>query len=568
MERNLILAVILSAAVILIFQLYVQTVGPPPETEPKVTEDVKKTGERDAAGQEQDRAAGPDDLTGKEAPSSFPSSGELTRDRGVSLSSPESAPESVITIETPIYEAVVSSRGARLISFKLKDYYKSRNRLDPVNLFDRRGPDSSGPSLMFTADKTFEDSKLNFKPDTQARRVSLSEGSASKTITFTARTDNDLVIEKSYTFHKDKYLVDFNFTITNTTDESRSFLISIPWKKVYTGENADERFAWNSAEIYVNEEVRDYYFRDIEGDEEPAGSIKWAGLGEVYFFKAIVLDSRSEARISLFKTGKEGVAEFWARLGNIDLPAGKPVTIKTPLYLGPKKTKALEDAGYELSRALYYSKYQILDVTAEYLIRFLRYCTQWTGNYGFSIIVLTIIIKILFIPLTHKSMKSMKRMQELQPQLTKLKEKYKDDREQLNRATMELFKEHKVNPIGGCWPILLQLPVFIALYQALSYAIELRHASFVCIPSIYLCINDLSAPDPYYVTPVLMGASMALQQWLTPSAGDPMQRKMMMVMPLVLTYLFLSFPAGLVLYWLINNILSIGQQLVTNKMAA
>jgi YidC/Oxa1 family membrane protein insertase len=159
-------------------------------------------------------------------------------------------------------------------------------------------------------------------------------------------------------------------------------------------------------------------------------------------------------------------------------------------------------------------------------------------------------------------------MQELQPQLTKLKEKYKDDREQLNRATMELFKEHKVNPIGGCWPILLQLPVFIALYQALSYAIELRHASFVCIPSIYLCINDLSAPDPYYVTPVLMGASMALQQWLTPSAGDPMQRKMMMVMPLVLTYLFLSFPAGLVLYWLINNILSIGQQLVTNKMAA
>ena len=160
----------------------------------------------------------------------------------------------------------------------------------------------------------------------------------------------------------------------------------------------------------------------------------------------------------------------------------------------------------------------------------------------------------------------MKRMQELQPQIAKLKEKYKDDKAALNKATMELFRENKANPLGGCWPMFLQLPVFIALYQALSYAIELRHAPFVCIPSIYLCINDLSAPDPYYVTPIIMGGTMVLQQWMTPSAGDPMQKEMMLLMPVIFTYMFLSFPSGLVLYWLVSNLLSVGQQVLTNRM--
>jgi YidC/Oxa1 family membrane protein insertase len=164
-------------------------------------------------------------------------------------------------------------------------------------------------------------------------------------------------------------------------------------------------------------------------------------------------------------------------------------------------------------------------------------------------------------------MKSMKRMQDIQPQIQKLREKYKDDKAAINKATMELFREQKVNPLGGCWPMFLQLPVFIALYQALSYAIELRHAPFVCIPSIFLCINDLSAPDPYYVTPILMGGTMVLQQWMTPSGGDPTQKKMMLLMPVVFTYLFLSFPSGLVLYWLVSNVLSIAQQVITNKMA-
>jgi YidC/Oxa1 family membrane protein insertase len=305
--------------------------------------------------------------------------------------------------------------------------------------------------------------------------------------------------------------------------------------------------------------------------------VQWAGLGDVYFFKALVFERSPASKVTLFKPSKEGMAEMWIRFGAVDLQAGQSKKLDLSLYLGPKKNQALAEAGHDLSRALYYSEYSILQLMSEVLMGFLRrshngfqvagLSVPGTGNYGLDIIILTFIIKILFIPLTHKSMKSMRRMQELQPEIVKLKEKYKDDRAAMNKAQMELFRDHKVNPVGGCWPILLQIPVFIALYQSLSYAIELRHAGFVCIPSIYLCIQDLSAPDPYYVTPILMGATMALQQWMTPSGGDPMQRKMMLMMPLVLTYLFLSFPSGLVLYWLVSNILSILQQIVTNKMA-
>jgi YidC/Oxa1 family membrane protein insertase len=212
----------------------------------------------------------------------------------------------------------------------------------------------------------------------------------------------------------------------------------------------------------------------------------------------------------------------------------------------------------------------------QYLMTFLRFShygfnvfglrIPGTGNWGWDIIILTIIIKILFIPLTHKQAKSMKRMQELQPKIAEMKEKHKDDKQAQNKAMMDMFKEHNVNPLGGCWPMFLQLPVFIALYQALMYAIELRHAYFVCVPSIYLCLKDLSAPDPYYITPILMGGSMVLQQWFTPSTGDPTQKKMMMIMPVVFTYIFLSFPSGLVVYWLVSNLLSIGQQVLTNKL--
>jgi YidC/Oxa1 family membrane protein insertase len=568
MDRNLVLAIVISIVIIVGFQLLFQTFSPPPKKPPITTESTKQpapTPRKEAF----EKAPPP---VKEAAPAPVP---EAKVPAPAAPAGAIQAAEAFFTVNSLQYEAVLSSKGGRIVSFKLKDYKKSLEGPELVNMFDPEGPDTSGPSIMFTRrDETFNDASLPFDCDSP-ESVTLNEAGAKKSIKFQTTTAAGIKIAKTYTFRSDNYDVGFSVTLTNTSDEDRNYLITFPWRKAYTGEH--ERFSWNSAEILLDGQLKDYYFKDIKGDEEPSGRVEWAGLGDVYFFKALVFGKNPASRVTLFKPSNEGIAEVWLRYGAVDLPQGKPVETNLSIYLGPKEIHALQVAGDDLRRALLYSNYKILDVVSEYLIWFLRFCNSGftvagikipgTHNYGWSIILLTILIKILFIPLTHKSMKSMKRMQEIQPQIAKLKEKYKDDKAAINKATMELFREQKVNPLGSCWPMFLQLPVFVALYQALSYAIELRHAPFLCIPSIYLCINDLSAPDPYYVTPIIMGGTMVLQQWMTPSGGDPTQKKMMLMMPVVFTYLFLSFPSGLVLYWLVSNVLSIGQQLITNRMA-
>lgn len=562
MDRNLILAIVVSILIIVVFQIYFQTVAPPPPKKvPVATEKpVDRSKERPPAPAVERDVVRP-------APSAI-----------APLEGAAPGKERTITVETPKYQAVLSSYGGRIVSFKLKNYMQTLNGKDPVNLMPQDGPDSSGPTIMFTRrDETLNDGTVAYDCDTGQSSLALSQAGEKKAITFQAKTSGGLTVAKTYTFHTDTYVVDFTVTLVNETSEPRNYLVTFPWKKVYHGEDKSGRFQWNSAEILLNGELKDYYLKDIKGDEEPSGQVKWAGLGDVYFFKALVFGERPAKKVTLFKPTKEGIAEFWVRYGDVDLEPGKPQSLDLMVYLGPKEDSALAAAGNQLSKALVYSYYWILEMMSVYLMKFLRLCNNGfeifglkipgTHNWGWDIIILTVVIKILFIPLTHKSTQSMKRMQDLQPQIAKLKEKYKDDKAALNKATMELFREHKVNPLGSCWPMFLQLPVFIALYQSLSYAIELRHAGFVCIPSIYLCIADLSAPDPYYVTPILMGATMVLQQWMTPSAGDPMQRKMMLLMPVVFTWMFLSFPSGLVLYWLVSNVLSIAQQAITNMMA-
>lgn len=569
MDRNLVVAIVVSVLIIIGFQYYYQSVAPPPKRPPVTTEQTK---------QAQPKHPEPAEKTREQLAKPKPE--PPTTGPAVVVPAPQAgeAPlkEVTVKVEGLKYEAIVSSVGARIVSFKLKDYKAELQGPELVNLFSRSGPDTSGPSIELTGrDETIGDSELRYHYDSEQTQVTLSDKGQKKSVVFRADTAMGLTIIKTFTFQADSYSVGFSFRITNNTQEDRNYLVSFPWKKVYRGEGTVQ-FSWNSAEILLNGQLKDYYFKDIKGDEEPSGTIEWAGLGDVYFFKALVFGQKPAHKVTLFKPSDDGTARILVRHGDLDLPAGKSVDTDLALYLGPKERQALAAAGNNLSRALFYSQYTILEVTSEYLMKFLRFCNSGfevfgikipgTHNYGWDIILLTIFIKILFIPLTHKSMKSMQRMQELQPQIAKLKEKYKDDKAALNKATMELFRENKANPLGGCWPMFLQLPVFIALYQALSYAIELRHAPFICIPSIYLCINDLSAPDPYYVTPIIMGGTMVLQQWMTPSAGDPMQKKMMLLMPVLFTYMFLSFPSGLVLYWLVSNLLSVGQQVLTNRM--
>lgn len=571
MDRNLVLAIVLSVVIILGFQFLFQGYAPPPPAKPPVTKESPTQVAPPGHPEERKEIPGKPAATSESQPQ-IRAEGEV---KPAIRAEAGTAKETLIKVDGPKFEAVISSTGAKIVSFKLKEYTTTVGGHELVNLFENGAAETSGPSLMFTRrDETFADSTLNYDTDSR-QSVVLHDAGEQQKVSFTATTSDGVTITKTYTFKADNYEVPFSVVLQNKSSESRNYLITLPWRKLFKS-NAETQFTWDSAEILLNGELKDYAFKDIKGEEEPSGQVEWAGLGDVYFFKALVFGNNPANKVSLLKP-RENVAEIRVRYGALDLAPGQSGGINLSLYLGPKERQALTAAGNNLSKALVYSFYRVLDVTSEYLMAFLRFCNSGfqifgiripgTHNYGWDIILLTILIKILFIPLTHKSMKSMLRMQEIQPQIAKLREKYKDDKAALNKATMELFREQKVSPLGSCWPMFLQLPVFIALYQALSYAIELRHAPFLCIPSIYLCINDLSAPDPYYVTPILMGGTMVLQQWLTPSGGDPMQKKMMLLMPVVFTYLFLNFPSGLVLYWLVNNVLSIGQQVITNRMA-
>ena len=197
------------------------------------------------------------------------------------------------------------------------------------------------------------------------------------------------------------------------------------------------------------------------------------------------------------------------------------------------------------------------------ILLLMNWVYRHVGNYGVAIILLTVVSKIAFFPLTVKSMRSMKAMQALQPQINALRNKYKGDPQRVQKETMELYREHKVNPMGGCLPMLAQVPIFYALYLALSVSVELQNAAFLCIGRFFgvdLWICDLASHDPTYVLPIVMGITMFLQQKMTPTAGDPRQAKMMLVMPFIFTFMFLNLPAGLVLYWTVSNILQIAQQ--------
>jgi YidC/Oxa1 family membrane protein insertase len=246
-------------------------------------------------------------------------------------------------------------------------------------------------------------------------------------------------------------------------------------------------------------------------------------------------------------------------------------------YLGPKEHDRLKAVGVGLEKSIYFGGFPIpqaygglpMEWLAVPILWLMHRFYEFTHNYGVAIILLTVITKVLFFPLTIKSMTSMKAMQALQPQINALRSKYKSDPQRLQRETMELYRTHKVNPLGGCLPMVVQIPIFYALYVALSVSVEIQNAPFICFGRLFgvdLWICDLAAHDPTYILPILMGISMFIQQKMTPVMGDPRQAKMMLFMPVVFTFMFLNLPAGLVLYWTLSNVLQIAQQKYMERM--
>jgi YidC/Oxa1 family membrane protein insertase len=303
-----------------------------------------------------------------------------------------------------------------------------------------------------------------------------------------------------------------------------------------------------------------YDFSDIE-DEAVKSSIQggWLAFVQHYFVSAWVPPQESKNRYSLRKLQGNDIYLMAVTGEKINIAAGSSGEYKVDLYVGPKNQDVLKELSEYLDLTI---DYGFLWMLAKPIFAALQMIHGFLGNWGWSIILLTLFIKILLYPLSAASLKSMGKMRTLQPEMARIKELYGDDRQKAGQEQMALFKKHRVNPLGGCFPMLLQMPVFIALYWVLSESVEIRHSPWI------IWIEDLSAKDPLFILPLIMGASMFLMQKLQPAPTDPMQAKVFQLMPIMFTFFFLMFPAGLVLYWTVNNLLSILQQWFVNRQIA
>jgi len=466
---------------------------------------------------------------------------------------PASGAEKDVKVETDLYTAVFSSRGAALKSMTLKKYREQNspaaslvilgNNTDPALLtFSTR---ASGFNLSESA---------NYTADTESVTIS---GHDTRQLTFTYISGQGFTVRKVYSFGADSYSVKLDTQVLNNS--AAAMVGSIQQVMSYPPEPKvkDNRFDTAGSYLYADNALKADKVKDVaSASKRYDKNVQWAGFADKYFLSAILADKNSIAAVEL-KKNASGFMESTVSSPQVTINAGQSVTVTHRLFVGPKDIDILKAQGNDLVQSLDLGWFTVL---AKPLLYTLKYFYGYVGNYGIAIIIVTIILKALFFPLTHKSYKSMKDMQKIQPKMAALKEKYKDDRDAMNKAVMELYREHKVNPLGGCLPMVVQIPVFFALYKALMFSIELRHAPF------FLWVTDLADKDPYYVTPVIMGITMFIQQKMTPSQMDPIQQKMMLALPVVFTFMFLSFPSGLVLYWLVNNILTIGQQMYINKL--
>ena len=305
----------------------------------------------------------------------------------------------------------------------------------------------------------------------------------------------------------------------------------------------------DSAVALSGRKLVEQYVKSLDSKPVDVPTARWGGFATQYFLAVAIPESEGPVRTGVLD-GTAGIV--------VQAPLAATRAATFDVYAGPKERQTLAAANHDLGEAVNYGMFWFIALP---LLEALRLLHRVTGNYGVNIIILTVMVKLVTLPLTRASFKNMREMQRIQPQMAKIRERFKDDQQEMQREMMELYKRHKVNPFAGCLPMLLQFPILLGFYSALSHAIELRHAPFA------LWINDLSAPDRLSVmglgVPVLtllMGGSMLLQTWMTPAQGDPTQQRMMMVMPLIFTFTFINMPSGLVLYWLVSNVLSVAQQ--------
>ncbi len=373
------------------------------------------------------------------------------------------------------------------------------------------------------------------------------------------RSPEGVEVTKVFILRRGSYVVDIEHHVRNgsATDwHGRQYRQLQRTQIVEAGQSTFIR-TYQGGVIYSPEEKYEKVdFEDmVNADLDRTITDGWAAMLQHYFLAALLPEPPEENRYyTKTLSGARYVIGLIAPQQKV--PAGETAVFKSRLFVGPKLQDEMAQAAKGLELTV---DYGILTVLSQPLFWLLKYIHKLVNNWGWAIVLLTMLIKLAFYKLSETSYRSMANMRKLAPRLQSLKERYGDDRQKMNQAMMELYKKEKINPLGGCLPILVQIPVFIALYWVLLESVELRHAPFM------LWLQDLAAPDPYYVLPLLMGATMLVQQKLNPAPLDPIQAKVMMALPVVFTVFFAFFPSGLVLYWVVNNTLSIAQQWVITR---
>jgi len=476
------------------------------------------------------------------------------------------APE-VVTVDTPLYTARISERGAALVSFKLKKYREGvekdsapKELVDPENtegtiLIGFEGRTASGlKTALYTHQTT--SSRINVTDKTQR-------------VLFRWQSKDGVVIEKTYVFSPDTYLIDLDVTVENRTAESLQDRLTLSMIDVVS--QSASRLGFTGPSAMVDGQVEELKIKKLSEHNQLSGNLTWAAFQDRYFMSTIIPSQQMNMSVA-FTMKNEALLESRVILPETNLLPNSKTNYSFQAYFGPKNISLLKSMGHQLERVVDFGWF---DWLARPCLWVMNLIYRFIPNYGVAIILLTIIIKGLLWPLGSKSYKSMSQMKKMQPLMAEIRERYKDDKQKMNMELMSLYKTYKVNPLGGCLPMVVQIPVLFALYRMLYQAVELRHEPFIG------WIHDLSAPERLFnfgfsvplmnpptgipVLTILMGVSMYIQQKMQPPMGDPAQAKMMMFMPIFLIVICMNLSSGLVLYWFVSNILSILQQYYVTK---
>ncbi len=464
-----------------------------------------------------------------------------------------------MVVRTDLVEAEISAQGGDVVSLKLLAHKSGAEHSDEFLLLD------SGKEHVYLAQSgLIGDGLPNHKTLYQlpADKMELAAGQDSVQVRLVAPAANGAQVTKVLTFRRGQYLIESAFEIRN---DSAAELAPHAYFQLLRddkagGENNMMVHTFTGPAVYTEEGK----YQKLDFAKVAEGKVKlptaagngWIGMVQHYFVSAWLPEGAGEREFFAQKVGPD-LYSSGVILPVAAIQPGQSGAVEARLYAGPQEQNKLENIAPGLDLVVDYGWLTVIAAPIFWLLQMIH---KFIGNWGWAIILLTVLIKLAFFPLSAASYKSMAKMRQMTPRLMRLKEQYSDDRAKLNQEMMELYRREKINPLGGCLPILVQIPVFIALYWVLLGSVEMRNAPWIG------WIQDLSSKDPYFVLPIIMGVTMLIQTKLNPTPPDPMQAKIMLFMPIVFTGMFLFFPAGLVLYWTVNNLLSIAQQWQINRM--